>query len=71
MPKFQERIEAILRHQFTAREPSGSHFKVVAEDILKAVEGGIEQRHENEQVRRLQVDGRCPVCGAYSEDGRY
>jgi hypothetical protein len=31
---------------------------------LTAVLGTLEQKFENEQVRRLREDGRCPCCGA-------
>jgi predicted nucleic acid-binding Zn-ribbon protein len=35
-----------------------------AKRAVEAARGAIEQDLENEQVRRLQREGRCPTCGA-------
>ena len=32
--------------------------------LVEAQVARVEQRLENEQVRQLRRDGRCPVCGA-------
>jgi hypothetical protein len=37
---------------------------VLTLDEARNVRGRIEQQHENEQVRRLNREGRCPTCGA-------
>jgi len=34
---------------------------------LEAVEGAIQQQHDNEQVRWGKQQGRCPTCGADME----
>lgn len=34
------------------------------DDIPDRVRGKVENQHDNEQVRRLRREGRCPTCGA-------
>jgi len=34
------------------------------QEELRRAEGRIEQRYQNEQVRRMKQTGYCPCCGA-------
>lgn len=40
------------------------YWLAVADVVIAMVTGSIEQRHENEQVRRMRASGVCPACGS-------
>lgn len=59
-----ERTLEVYRSAYKSNGGDSNDAMVVA---LSSVEGSIEQKMANDQVREARQNGRCPVCGSAFE----
>jgi hypothetical protein len=70
--KIKDEIEkhlAVEKHLVGESVNVDGRWVVVIDSAQATSVGAIEQQHENEQVRRLRREGRCPCCGAEPSSG--